>query len=69
MNDRVKALSNEKLQQRYTANLLIIEELVVERVQGNDNSDKLDEIMEELVEYKRELIRRDELRLLLEELV
>lgn len=69
MNDRIKALSNEKLQQRYTTNLLIIEELVVERVQGNDNSDKLDEIMEELVEYKRELIRRDELRLLLEELV
>lgn len=69
MSDRTKALSNEKLQQRYTANLLIIEELVVERVQGNDNSDKLDEIMEELVEYKRELIRRDELRLLLEELV
>lgn len=69
MNDRVKALSNEKLQQRYTTNLLIVEELVVERVQGNDNNDKLDEIMEELVEYKRELIRRDELRLLLEELV
>lgn len=69
MNDRIKALSNEKLQQRYTTNLLIIEELVFERVQGNDNNDELEEIMEELVEYKRELIRRDELRLLLEELV
>lgn len=69
MNDRLKALSTEKLQQRYTTNLLIIEELVLERVQGNDNNDKLDEIMEELVEYKRELIKRDELELLLKELV
>lgn len=64
MNQRIKALTYEQLQQRYNDGLARVEELVTERVRGNKYDYLLLEVMDELTEYKRELMERDELELL-----
>ena len=64
MSERIKALSDEQLLKRYELSLKGIEELVLDRVKGENDDYLLHEIMNDLTEYKRELLKREELELI-----
>lgn len=65
MNQRVKELTYDQLQQRYNDCMASFEELLLERAQGNKYDYLLLEVVDELTEYKREIMERDELQVLL----
>lgn len=64
MSQRIKALTDEQLVKRYESTLKRVEELVLDRVKGDKHDYLLLEIIDELTEYKRELLEREELELL-----
>lgn len=64
MSQRIKALTDEQLVNRYESTLKAIEELVLDRVRGDIDDFLLHEIIKDLTDYKRELLEREELELL-----